>query len=281
MGAAGNAGAQPVKVLTIGGSDSGGAAGIQADLKTWTTLGVYGMSAVTVVTAQNSAVVEALYALPPEMITAQIEAVLTDYGAEAVKTGFLGSAAIVAAAGGALRLWRRAQGAPLVVDPVLVNHRGQAMFGDDVAQAYRSSLLPACTLATPNRREAELLWGRPLRRWQDVVGAALALRSMGAACVLITAVRRNQRFGDAYCEAQDVLFLEGDYLQTNNTHGSGDTLSAAAAAYLALGYAPLEATQRARAFTASAIRGAMTWRMGAGHGPLDQLRRRDPGDTPD
>lgn len=269
------ANAQPVKVLTIGGSDSGGAAGVQADLKTFTALGAYGMSALTVVTAQNSVEVAALERLSPQLVAAQIDAVLRDYGAAAVKTGFIGSAALVETIARALRPVRAQQAAPLVVDPVLVNHRGASMFGADVAQAYVTQLLPACTVVTPNRREAALLCGSTVENWPQVEGAARQLRDMGAANVLITGVPRDTphgaQFGDAFCGGPEVQFLAGEYIETPNTHGSGDTLSAALAVFLAQGLSPAAAVAQACAFTATAIRGAVHWRMGAGHGPVKNM----------
>ncbi|HZD11880.1 MAG TPA: hydroxymethylpyrimidine/phosphomethylpyrimidine kinase, partial [Candidatus Binatia bacterium] len=159
---------QPLKVLTIAGSDSGGAAGLQADLKTFTALGVYGMSAVTAVTAQNSVRVAALQSMPAALVTAQIEAVLQDYGAAAVKTGFLGSALLVEAVAAALHPAER-QALPLVIDPVLVNHRGEPMFGEVVTEAYRRLLLPGCTMVTPNRREAAMLCGQTVETWTQAV----------------------------------------------------------------------------------------------------------------
>ncbi len=148
-----------LSVLTIAGSDSGGAAGLQADLKTWASLGAYGMSAITAVTAQNSERVAAVHYLPREMVAAQIDTVLSDYGAAAIKTGFLGRVDIIEAAADRLAYWRNAlPNRPFVViDPVLVNHRGEAMFGPEVAASYRELLFPLADLVTPNAAEAALL----------------------------------------------------------------------------------------------------------------------------
>ena len=262
--------AQPAKVLTIAGSDSGGAAGLQADLKTFTALGVYGMSVVTAVTAQNSVRVEALQFMPEDLVAAQIEAVLTDYGAAAIKTGFLGQVGVIEAVAAALA----SHGAgltPLVVDPVLVNHRGEVMFSDEVVGAYRGTLLPGCALVTPNVREAALLCEQPLETWTDVERAAFRLRDMGASAALISGVWREGAYGDALCEGRKVIFLETRRVETAHTHGSGDTLSAAIAAFLAQGLTLRKAVRRARAFTGAAIHGAATWQMGAGHGPLNHM----------
>lgn len=265
------ASSQPVKVLTIAGSDSGGAAGLQADLKTFTALGAYGMSAVTVVTAQNSERVAARQTMPETLVAAQIEAVLQDYGAAAIKTGFLGSATLIETVATALSPFRRGRELPLVVDPVVVNHRGEAMFGEEVMEAYRLWLLPGCTLLAPNAREAALLCGQRVATWTEVVEAAEMLQRMGAEGVLISSVWRDGVFGDALCDGKEVSFLQTPHVETEHTHGSGDTLSAAIAVFLARRLPLRDAVQQAQAFTGAAIRGAAHWRMGKGHGPLNHL----------
>lgn len=262
---------QPLKVLTVAGSDSGGAAGLQADLKTFTALGVYGMSVVTVVTAQNSVQVSALQAMPAALVKAQIETVLQDYGAAAIKTGFVGSSELVQAVADALASYRAEHGTPLVVDPVLIDHRGEPMFGEDVTEAYQRCLLPGCTVTTPNRREAALLCGRPVETWSQVSKAARRLHDLGAESVLITGAWRDEKCGDAFYDGREATFLRVEHIETENTHGSGDTLSAAMASYLAQGLSPLEAARQAQAFTARTIRGAVQWRMGGGHGPLNHM----------
>jgi hydroxymethylpyrimidine/phosphomethylpyrimidine kinase len=254
---------QPPPLLTIAGSDSGGAAGLQADLKTWAALGVYGMSAITAVTAQNSARVAAVHYLPPELIAAQIDAVLSDYGAAAIKTGFLGQVAIIEAVADRLAHWRAAgtrAGRPaLVTDPVLVNHRGEAMFAPDVVAAYSVRLLPLADLVTPNRHEAVLL-----RLW-DAAGPTPA---PDVARLLVKGMQRGDEVIDFYWDGVGMAELSQPYIDTCNTHGSGDTLSAAICAYVAQGRDWAEAIGRARAFTHAAIRRGAPWRMGAGHGPL-------------
>ncbi len=268
---------QPVKALTIAGSDSGGAAGLQADLKTFTALGVYGMSAVTVVTAQNSVRVAALESMPATLVARQIEAVLEDYGADAIKTGFVGSVKLLEAIAAVLGAYQDNHPLPLVVDPVLVNHRGEAMFDQEVVEAYRRLLLPRCTIVTPNRREAALLCGQEVESWQDMTDAAQRLCEMGAGSALVTGGWHNEDYGDAFCDGRDVVFLELSHLKTSNTHGSGDTLSAAIAAFLAQEFPVLEAVRRAQTFTAAAIRGAVEWHMGGGHGPLNHMVRSEIG----
>jgi len=260
--------AQPLPLLTIAGSDSGGAAGLQADLKTWAVLGgVYGMSAVTAVTAQNSAHVAAVHYLPPAMIAAQIDAVLSDYGAAAIKTGFLGRVEIVEAVAERLRYWV-AGGLPtrptIVIDPVLVNHRGEAMFGPEVAAAYRRLLFPLADLVTPNRAEALLLG---LSADGPESGGA-GEQGGRARRVLLKGIRRGEEVVDVYWDGESPTELPQPRIDTTNTHGSGDTFSAAVCAYVVLGHDWPEAIRRAQAFTHTAIGRGAGWRLGAGHGPV-------------
>jgi hydroxymethylpyrimidine/phosphomethylpyrimidine kinase len=256
---------RPPTALTIAGSDSGGAAGLQADLKTFTALGVYGMSAVTAVTAQNSTAVAGILPVPAEFIAAQIDAVLSDYGADAVKTGFLGRSEIVAEVAGRLSPF---QVAHLVVDPVLVNHRGEPMFATDVTRAYVERLFPLAELVTPNWREAALLVGMEVSEPADLEKAARQLFAAGPQWVLITGYLTDASSVDVLFDGRELRTLERARVATANTHGSGDTLSAAVCAFLAQG-APLPvAVERARQYTAAAISGAAGWTLGAGHGPL-------------
>jgi hydroxymethylpyrimidine/phosphomethylpyrimidine kinase len=264
-------GSQPVKVLTIGGSDSGGAAGIQADLKTWTALGVYGMSAIAAVTAQNSESVAAVRYLEPEFIGAQIEAVLSDYGAQALKTGFLGRVDIIEAVAGHIR----ANGAgPVVVDPVLVNHRGTSMFGPDVIAAYNHRLLPLAELVTPNWREAYLLTGveesMPPRE-TELLAICEALCAAGARQALVTGIPSEEHITNYWFDGSDLTPYSQPRLETNNRHGSGDTLSAAICANLALGRDMGTAVQKAQHFTTRALAASAGWHMGRGHGPLSHF----------
>lgn len=257
--------AAPLPLLTIAGSDSGGAAGLQADLKTWAALGAYGMSAITAATAQNSAAVQRVYDLPPDFVAAQIDAVLSDYGAAAVKTGFLGRVKVIEAVAGRLAYWRDALPVrPIVViDPVLVDHRGESMFGPAVAAAYRQWLFPLADLVTPNRAEATLL-GIAAERERST----LHLGSP-APHLLLTGWRRDAaEIVDLYWDGGAAHELTQPRIDTANTHGSGDTLSAAICAYRARGHDWLEAVNLARAYTHEAIQRGAGWQLGAGHGPL-------------
>ncbi|MFZ0547336.1 MAG: bifunctional hydroxymethylpyrimidine kinase/phosphomethylpyrimidine kinase [Candidatus Promineifilaceae bacterium] len=261
---------EPAKVLTIAGSDSGGAAGLQADLKTFTTLHVYGMSVVTAVTAQNSVAVTAVHPMPPEMVAAQIDAVLSDYGAAAVKTAFIGRVDLVEVIAERLAQYRPDF---VVVDPVLVNHRGEAMFSADVTQAYLDRLLPLATLVTPNKWEAALLTGKTITSREEMKTAARQLAAAGARWVLIKGWREGEQAVDLLYGVGMARWLTTPFVETENLHGSGDTLSAAVCAFLALGAGVETAVVKAHAFTAEAIRNAADWRLGAGHGPVDNLER--------
>lgn len=254
---------EPVKLLTIAGSDSGGAAGLQADLKTWTVLGAYGMSAITAVTAQNSARVTGIAYMAPDFVAQQIDAVLSDYGAKAVKTGFLGRVDIITAVADALRRW---QPDHVIIDPVLVDHTGREMFGPEVTAAYRGLLLPLATLVTPNRHEAALLAGQPATAAAPATGRDL-LR-LGARAVLLKGIGAEPERSDLLVTNATAVAYPVEPIATPNTHGSGDTLSAAIAAYLASGLDLATAVARARQFTHAAIARAAGWRLGAGHGPL-------------
>jgi hydroxymethylpyrimidine/phosphomethylpyrimidine kinase len=255
----------PAKLLTIAGSDSGGAAGLQADLRTWAVLGAYGMSVVTAVTAQNSLAVYAIQAMPPDFIAAQLEAVLSDYGANAAKTGFLGRVDVVETVAFHLRQFFLPH---LVIDPVLVNHRGESMFPPAVTQAYLDYLFPLAALITPNRAEATLLLDMPVNTLADGETAVRRLHDLGPKNVLLKRLPHEDRFVDLFFDGAQIVRLETAVLPTHNTHGAGDTLSAAVCAFLARGESMETAVRRAHHFTAAAIQNAAPWQFSAGHGPV-------------
>ena len=262
---------QPARLLTIAGSDSGGAAGLQADLKTWTLLGVYGMSVITAVTAQNSVEVAAVHFLPPSFVVAQLDAVLSDYGATAVKTGFLGQVALIEAVAATLPGYELEH---ILIDPVLVNHRGEAMFPPAVTEAYRRHLLPLASLITPNWREAAMLAGMSPEQLREAAGIRTAvsrLQEYGARGVLITGLREGEQIVDWLSDGWEIRPLSMPWLDTGNRHGSGDTLSAAICAYLAEGQPLATAVQKAQRLTAVALQKAAGWRLGRGHGPLAHI----------
>ena len=226
------------------------------------------MSVITAVTAQNSISVSAVHYLPPEFVQQQIETVLSDYGATAVKTGFLGRADLISVIAASLPAFSINH---IVVDPVLVNHMGVAMFAPDLVQAYREFLLPLASLITPNWREAALLADLAEADIQTPAGIETAvsrLHDLGAKNVLITGVTAGDEIVDWLSTGGALQPLPVPKIVTSNTHGSGDTLSAAIAAFLARGEALETAVQSAQKVTAVALQKARRWRLGAGHGPL-------------
>lgn len=251
------------RVLTIAGSDSGGGAGIQADLKTITLLGAYGMSAVTALTAQNTLGVRGIHPAPAEFVADQIEAVLADIGADTLKTGMLFSAPIVTAVARAIERFR----VPAIVDPVMIAKGGAPLLQREAVAALRGDLLPQTYLLTPNLPEAEALTGVPVRTEAEMERAARRLQGMGARNVLV-------KGGHLEGEALDLL-LAGDQLyrfpaprvETRCTHGTGCTYSAAIAAFLARGEPLVEAVRLGKEFIAEALRTAFP--LGSGHGPVN------------
>ena len=259
-------GARP-RVLTIAGSDSGGGAGIQADLKTFTALGAYGMTAVTAVTVQNTLGVSAYEALAPAVVGAQIHAVVEDIGIDAAKTGMLANAGIVEAVAEAVV----AVGVPnLVVDPVFVSKHGHHLLDAGGVDALRSRILPLATLVTPNLAEAEGLTGLTVRARADMHRAAEALLDLGSAAVLVKGGHlEGVESADLFASADGESWFSAPRIDEVNTHGTGCTLSAAIAAYLAMGRSLEEAVRGGKAFVTQAIRHALS--LGAGVGPVDQL----------
>ena len=253
--------------MTIAGSDSGGGAGIQADLKTFAALGVYGTSALTAVTAQNTLGVTAIHEVPTDVIAAQIDAILSDIGADAVKTGMLSSLAIIETV--VMELQRHGI-AQLVVDPVMVAKGGDRLLQEDAVDVLRTRLLPLATVVTPNLPEAEVLTGITIRNAVDARNAARAIVSMGANSVV---VKGGHMTGD---EALDIFYDGNEFrefsaprIDTKNTHGTGCTFASAIAAGLAKGLPLVEAVAKAKTYVTQAIRASLD--IGSGHGPLDHF----------
>jgi hydroxymethylpyrimidine kinase/phosphomethylpyrimidine kinase len=253
------------RVLTIAGSDSGGGAGIQADLKTITVLGGFGMSALTALTAQNTREVTAVHPVPPEFVLRQIEAVASDIGVDAAKTGMLASREIVEAVAEGIR---RFEIRPLVVDPVLVSKGGHALLAEDARESLVGLLFPLADLVTPNLPEARLLSGLAAETDEERRRAAQVLHERGARAVLIKGGHGSGR------EATDLLFdgttfteFSAPRLHTRNTHGTGCTYSAAIATFLARGLGLVKAVEAAKAFITDAIRFSLP--LGTGHGPTN------------
>jgi len=258
------------RALTIAGSDSGGGAGIQADLKTFSALGVYGMTAITAVTVQNTKGVSGYEELSPQTVGDQIRAVVTDIGVDAAKTGMLASAAIVDAVAEAVA----GTGVPnLVVDPVFMSKHGHALLAEDAVEALRSRILPLATLVTPNLPEASGLAGFPVHTADDMDKAGQVILGFGPMAVLVKGGHlAGDRSDDLFLDGERVMWVEGERIDTPNTHGTGCVLSAAIAAHLARGDDLLTAVRKGKAFVTEAIRRALP--LGQGIGPVDPLWTR-------
>ena len=250
------------RALTIAGSDSGAGAGIQADLKTFAALGVYGLSALTALTAQNTLGVSAIMDATPEFVEAQIDAVLEDIGAGAAKTGMLSSPVIIRAVAGRVRKWRLR----LVVDPVMTAKGGDLLLQPEAVATLRSELLPLAEVVTPNLPEAEVLLGRRIETLDEMRAAASALYEMGSRHVVIKGGHRATEPVDIYFDGKNFSELRAERIQTMHTHGTGCTFSAAIAAFLARGLSVEEAVAGAKRYITGAIRHAPG--LGRGHGPV-------------
>lgn len=257
------------RALTVAGSDSGGGAGIQADLKTFAAFGVYGASAITAITAQNTIGVRAIHEVPAAVVAAQIDAVLEDIGADAAKTGMLSSVEIIETVADRLRAHAVAA---LVVDPVMVAKSGDRLLHEDAVQALRELLLPLAAIVTPNAPEATVLSGIDVVDAASAREAARRIHDLGPAVVV---VKGGHLGGDT---SDDLVFdgssfevLSGRRVATRHTHGTGCTFSAAIAAGLARGLPPLEAVREARVYLQGAIEHAEP--LGGGHGPVNHLWR--------
>ena len=259
------------RVLTIAGSDSGGGAGIQADLKTFAALGCYGMSAITALTAQNTVGVRAIHGVPADFLKEQISAVIEDIGVDAVKIGMLHAPEIVEVVAWAIDHYGLRQ---VVLDPVMVATSGDALIRHETIASLVSELFPRATLITPNLDEAALLLGRPVREVADLEAACADLLGLGARAVLL---KGGHLGGDELTDllalpgrpADQWLRLSGPRIATRNSHGTGCTLSSAIAAQLALGLELAEAVRAAHAYIRAAIAAGAQVRTGHGHGPLN------------
>ena len=257
--------ARIARVLIIAGSDSGGGAGIQADIKTVTALGGYAATAVTAVTVQNTTGVLGVHEIPADVVEAQARAVLTDIGADAIKTGMLGGPATVEAVA---RLLDEASGIPAVIDPVMIAKGGAALLQSPAVQALRALLVPRAALLTPNAPEAEALTGVAVACLDDQRRAGEALLKAGARAVLVKGGHvPGERVVDLLLTPRGETLFEGPRLETRHTHGTGCTLASACATGIAQGMSLTDAVARAWAYTLEAIRRAPGF--GAGHGPLD------------
>lgn len=263
----------PPVALTIAGSDSGGGAGIQADLKAFAALGVFGTTAITAVTSQNTVAVTRVDVLDPRAVEAQIDAVLSDLPVAAVKTGMLATAEIIE-----LVARRAAAGdlPHLVVDPVMVATSGDRLLAEDAEAAYRELLLPHAEVMTPNLMEASVIVGRLLETHEDAVAAAQELSADSDAWVVVKGGHLDGAATDAVAHGSDHFVLTAERIDTPNVHGTGCSFASATAAGLAQGLEPRAALEQAKALIDRGVRGGAAWRLGAGHGPIDHFGWESP-----
>jgi hydroxymethylpyrimidine/phosphomethylpyrimidine kinase len=263
----------PPKVLSIAGSDSGGGAGIQADLKAFARCGVHGMTAITAITAQNTVAVTAVYPLPPEAIVEQVRAVAEDIGVDAVKIGMLGTAETIVAVDRALDL---VGDAPVVLDPVMVSESGARLLDEDAEEELRTRLLPRVTVVTPNVPEAHALAGARIEGGgagdPQPEELARAIHGLGPDIVVVTGGHLEEAT-DLFFDGEQFTELRGERHPEGASHGSGCTHSSALAANLALGREPLEAAREAKRIAADAVRHGLRG-LGKGAGPVDALLHR-------
>jgi len=255
------------RALTVGGSDSGGGAGIQADLKTFSAMNVYGMTVVTAVTAQNTIGVSAIQGVPTEIVQAQIAAVLEDIGVDAGKTGMLYNAEIVEVVAQEIQRYRF----PVVVDPVLLAKDGSHLLDEDGIDALIEELIPVATIVTPNSGEAEVITGIKVGTLEDAKEAAERIVELGAEAALVKGGHLPEpvRAADVLCYKDELIVLESARLKTKNTHGTGCCLSAAVAAGLARGESIIRAVRAGKDFVTSSIRFGLS--LGGGVGPVDPM----------
>jgi hydroxymethylpyrimidine kinase/phosphomethylpyrimidine kinase len=253
-----------VRVLTVAGSDSGGGAGIQADLKTIALLGGFGMSAVTALTAQNTEGVQGIYGVPADFVALQMDTVISDIGVDAMKTGMLSTPAIIRVVARKIRQHRISR---VVVDPVMVAKGGARLLAPEAEEVLRKELIPLAQIITPNLPEGEVLTGKKISGPRGMREAARQIHKMGARHVLIKGGHLPGGAVDIFFDGRNFVELEGGRINTPHTHGTGCTLSAVLALELAKGNSPRRAVETAKAFTASAIRFALP--LGRGHGPVN------------
>jgi len=259
------------RALTIAGSDSGGGAGIQADLKTFSALGCYGMSVVTAVTAQNTVAVTGIHPIPPEMVGLQLDAVFSDIGTDAVKIGMLHSSPIIVTVADRLEHYGAKGCGAIVLDPVMLAKSGDSLLAAQAVEDLKSRLVPLAALVTPNLPEASVLLGREVTRRDQMADACRELVRLGCRAVYL----KGGHLAEGSCldllfdgESGRILELEGERIATGNSHGTGCTLSAAIAAHLARGLPLPEAARQAKAWLERALRAGAGMTLGRGHGPV-------------
>jgi hydroxymethylpyrimidine/phosphomethylpyrimidine kinase len=250
------------KALTIAGSDSGGGAGMQADLKTFAALGVYGMSALTAITAQNTVGVQGVHELPAEFVGLQIDSVVSDIGVDAVKTGMLANAEIIAVVAAKVKEHNLPN---FVVDPVMVAKSGDPLLREDARDALIGLLLPLAVVVTPNLHEARVLTGLTIENTDDMKKAATAIHELGARHVVVKGGHLPGESIDVLFDGQEFTLFRSPRIETKNTHGTGCTFASAIAAGLARGQRVVQAVAEAKEFITVALRHSLD--IGHGHGP--------------
>lgn len=256
----------PPKAMTIAGSDSGGGAGIQADLKTFAAHGVYGTSVLTAVTAQNTVEVLAIAEVPEEVIVLEIDGVMSDIGTDAAKTGMLSSSSIIETVADRIEAWGIDK---LVVDPVMVAKSGDRLLQERAVATLRAKLLPLALVVTPNLPEAEVLAGISIATEQDREEAARRIHALGPRIVVIKGGHREDAPDDLVYDGETFTVIHGKRVETQNTHGTGCTFSSAIAANLARGIGPLRAIEAAKAYITAALEAS--YAIGAGHSPVNHF----------
>ena len=256
------------KVLTIAGSDSGGGAGIQADLKTISALGCYGMSVITALTAQNTRGVTGIHPVPPPFVAEQMSAVFSDIGADAVKIGMLYSAELIRVVAENLKKFGARN---IVLDPVMVAQSGDKLLQDDAIQAIKDYLMPLADVVTPNLPEARVLLGADIAGLEQMQTAAAALAAYGSRSILIKGghLEEDKSTDLLYlAEEERTIVLEAERIASRNNHGTGCTLSSAIAGYMSKGCSIEEAVRQAKTYIQNSIRAGAVYTIGKGHGPV-------------
>ncbi|MDP6453126.1 MAG: bifunctional hydroxymethylpyrimidine kinase/phosphomethylpyrimidine kinase [SAR202 cluster bacterium] len=255
------------RAMTIAGSDSGGGAGIQADLKSFAALGVYGTSAITAITAQNTLGVTDVLELSTSLIESQIDAIVSDIGTDAVKTGMLSSSEIIQTVADKIRQHRLT---PVVVDPVMVAKGGDRLLQEQAVDALRNILVPLATVVTPNAPEAEVLTGMTIVNVDDAkIAARMLVDEIGASCAVVKGGHLEGPATDVLYDGSEFTLFSQERIPTKNTHGTGCTFASATAAGLAKGLSTQEAVSEAKAYVTAAIQSSIE--IGSGHGPLNHF----------
>lgn len=257
-------------VLTIAGSDSCGGAGVQADIKTMSALGVYAASAITSITVQNTQGVQAIQAVQPEIVAGQIKAVMDDIAPVAIKIGMVNDQATIQAIANTLRLYPTQH---LIVDPVMVSTSGSMLMQTDALNTFCRELLPIATLLTPNIPEAEVLANSPITNGEEMDVAAQRILNLGCKAVLIKGghLKGNRKIDKLYVQGKEACTFVHETIETRNTHGTGCTLSSAIASFVARGFDLPEAVARAKEYLSQALAAGKDVHIGHGHGPVDHL----------